>query len=74
MDDRKYTEAQVATLNLWETWREEEAATYADMQAFYLWMKKQYSGLLSFPVPQGVDRWQEIRAWLNRRTNFGERS
>jgi len=74
MDDRRYTEAQVAILNLWESWPQKGAGAYADMQSFYLWLEKHHASLLDFPVPHGTDRWQEVRAWLNRRTHYGEQA
>jgi len=73
MDDRKYTEAQLAVLGLWETWsRNRATATYNDMREFYCWLEEHHGALLEFPLPPGADPWQEVRAWLNRRTQYGE--
>ncbi len=66
-------ECKEKILGEWQKWaRDPNTATYAEMQSFYSWLEENNPELLSWRLPNtGMDRWQDVRGWLNTRTNYG---
>ena len=58
----------------WETWaKDPNTATYDDKQMFYLWLEQNRPELLTWQLANpGMDRWQDVQGWLNRRTGYGK--
>jgi len=69
----KKEESKRQILQEWERWKENpNHATYQEMQEFYFWLEDNRPELLKWKVSPGVDRWQDVRGWLNRRTGYGQ--
>ena len=64
-------ESKHRILKKWETWKANpNQATYQEMQEFYFWIETNHSDLLQWRIRPGMDRWQDVRGWLNVRTNY----
>ncbi len=64
-------ESKRRILEEWERWKTNpNQATYQEMQEFYLWIETNHSELLQWRIRPGMDRWQDVRGWLNVRTNY----
>jgi len=64
-------ESKRRILEEWEGWKANpNQATYQEMQEFYLWIETNHSELLQWRIRPGMDRWQDVRGWLNVRTNY----
>jgi hypothetical protein len=65
-------ESKRLILEEWERWKDDpNQATYAEMQEFYMWIENNRPELLRWKIRPGMDRWQDVRGWLNVRTNYG---
>ena len=56
----------------WERWAEDpNTASYEEKQKFYLWLEENKRELLTWKLPKlGMDRWQDVQGWLNKRTAY----
>jgi hypothetical protein len=58
-------------LEKWGTWKEDpNNATYDEMSEFYDWLDDKHPELINWRVAEGIDRWQDVRGWLNKRTGM----
>ena len=65
-------DAKAGILKLWDVWAENpDAAEVPKMREFYDWVEKNHPNLLTWKVGPGIDRWQDVRGWLNSRTKYG---
>ena len=65
-------ESKRLILEEWERWKDNpNQATYAEMQEFYMWIENNRPEFLRWKIRPGMDRWQDVRGWLNVRTNYG---
>ena len=65
-------ESKIAILAEWERWQDDPSSgTCNDMQMFFLWLEKNRPDLLRWRIRPGMDRWQDVRGWLNVRTGYG---
>ncbi len=46
-------------------------ATYDEKQKFYWWLVENRPQLLRWEIRAGMDRSQDVQAWLDQRTQYG---
>jgi hypothetical protein len=66
-------DSRLLILQEWDRWAKRSGApAYEEMQRFYVWLEGQRPELLQWKIGHGRDRWQDVHAWLNAHTGYGQ--